>query len=180
MSGRGEPTLAKNLGEAIKEIKKIRHEPIAVLTNSSLIMSPDVRRELALADMACCKIDAFTNSVFHVMNKPAALVYFNGIIKGIKLFKSKFKGKLALQFMFTNENIKEAGKLADLARQISPDEIHIGTPLRPSPVKALNKAQIRRIKGLFKGFRVLSPYDKAPTKVNSLSPKETLRRRGKP
>lgn len=33
----GEPTLAENLGQMIKAIKKIRNEKIAVLTNSSLL-----------------------------------------------------------------------------------------------------------------------------------------------
>ncbi|MBL7131266.1 MAG: peptide deformylase [Candidatus Omnitrophica bacterium] len=36
-SGMGEPTLAENLGQMIKAIKKIRNEKIAVLTNSSLL-----------------------------------------------------------------------------------------------------------------------------------------------
>jgi len=36
-SGAGEPTLAKNLGEMIKAVRRVRKEKIAVLTNSSLM-----------------------------------------------------------------------------------------------------------------------------------------------
>ena len=58
-SGRGEPTLALNLGEVIKKLKRIRSEPVAVLTNSSLIDRRDVSRDLGLADgcpmvQRCC------------------------------------------------------------------------------------------------------------------------------
>jgi len=44
-SGRGEPTLAKNLGEMIAEVKKIRKEPVAVLTNASLLYDKEVRED---------------------------------------------------------------------------------------------------------------------------------------
>ncbi|MFC1805334.1 radical SAM protein, partial [Candidatus Omnitrophota bacterium] len=50
-SGVGEPTLASNLGEAIRGVKEIRKERIAVLTNSSLIDRDDVKRDLLLADL---------------------------------------------------------------------------------------------------------------------------------
>src|ERR1041385_6644219 len=45
-SGRGEPTLAANLGQMIRGLKKIRREKIAVITNSSLLHSPDVQDDL--------------------------------------------------------------------------------------------------------------------------------------
>src|ERR1039457_3750090 len=49
-AGRGEPTLAQNLGEMIRGVKAIRHEKVAVLTNSSLMNLKEVRDDLMSAD----------------------------------------------------------------------------------------------------------------------------------
>ena len=49
-SGRGEPTLALNIGEIIRKLRTIRKEKIAVITNASLMDKISLRRELALAD----------------------------------------------------------------------------------------------------------------------------------
>ena len=56
-SGRGEPTLAENLGQMISAVKAIRPEPIAVITNSSLMGRQDVREEISGADFVICKLD---------------------------------------------------------------------------------------------------------------------------
>lgn len=57
-SGTGEPTLAENLGQMMKAIKKIRNEKIAVLTNSSLMHREDVQKDLFTADLVVAKLDA--------------------------------------------------------------------------------------------------------------------------
>ena len=63
-AGRGEPTLAKNLGEMIRGIKAIRHEKVAVLTNSSLMHLKEVRDDLMAADFVLAKLDAGNQSLF--------------------------------------------------------------------------------------------------------------------
>ena len=45
-SGRGESTLAENLGEAITKIKEMQKKPVAVLTNSSLMNREDVIKDI--------------------------------------------------------------------------------------------------------------------------------------
>ncbi len=178
-SGRGEPTLAKNLGEAIKKVKKVRKEPIAVLTNSSLIPREDVRGELILADLVACKLDASIDKTFALINKPDKTIRFESILGGIKEFREIYKKKLALQIMFTEVNKNEAQSLAELAMEINPDEIQINTPLRPSRIGALSKSEISKIKEYFKDFNVVSVYDAARVEVEPISTKDTLRRRGK-
>ena len=56
-SGLGEPTLAKNLGQLIKGIRKIRKNKIAIITNASLINQKNVRKDLLLADLVMLKLD---------------------------------------------------------------------------------------------------------------------------
>lgn len=98
--GRGEPTLAKNLGGVIKAIKTIRKEPLAVLTNSSLIDRDEVRKDLAFADFVVVKLDAYSQESFKEINNPAPEIMFSNVLSGIKRFRKEYQAKLALQIMF--------------------------------------------------------------------------------
>lgn len=183
LSGRGEPTLAGNLGEIINAIKKIRKEPVAVLTNSSLMAKKGLRKELSLADFVIVKIDAYAESLFRKINQPVKEIVFKHILKGIKKFKAAYKGRLALQIMFIKENKNKVKEIADLVAQINPDEIQINTPQRPSGVKPLSGIEIFQIKryflNRFKKIKIISVYDAVKKKkVSPLNFKDAQRRRG--
>ncbi|NQV04857.1 MAG: radical SAM protein [Candidatus Omnitrophica bacterium] len=177
-SGRGEPTLARNLGETIREIKKIRQEKIAVITNSSLMGRKDVKEDLALADMVMAKLDACCEVPFLRINKAAEGITFDKTLKGIKEFKSGYKGRLALQIMFIEDNKKCAGEIARLAKEIDPEEVQINTPLRPCGAEALSVEDINKIKESFRDMNVISVYDAEKRKAKSINKEDTLRRRG--
>ena len=178
-SGRGEPTLAKNLGETIRAIKKIRKEPVAVLTNSTLLYRKDVRKELSLADLVAVKLDVDSAKPLKLINRPAKSIRFADILRGIKQFRKEFRGKLALQIMFTEKNKGIAGEIARLAKSIQPDEIQICTPTRPSPVKALSRSALLEIKRHFRGMKVISLYEAKRKKARPISTRDTMLRRGK-
>lgn len=178
-SGRGEPTLAENLGKAIKAVKKVRPEPIAVITNSSMIEHEDIRQELALADCVIAKLDAPAQEVFEAVNRPGKTIRLQAILEGIMKFRDEYKGKLALQHMFMKENKKYAEDIAVIAKEIHPDEVQINTPLRPCGVEPLGKEELFRIKGLFDGLNVISVYESHKKIVKPISDEDTLTRRGK-
>ncbi|RKY32643.1 MAG: radical SAM protein [Candidatus Omnitrophota bacterium] len=193
-SGRGEPTLAANLGEAIKEVKALGKAPIAVLTNSALIKEDQVRQELSLADFVVAKLDACSLELLEKINRPLREIDFTDIVDGIKKFKKGYQGRLALQIMFIpysqpgsnflNSNKGEVNKFIYLANYIKPDEIQVNTPLRPCSITALPKEEIFKIKDLFstscKNIKIVSVYGQGRLKeVVSLSDADTLSRRGK-
>ena len=165
-SGAGEPTLAANLGEIIRRIKKIRKEKIAVLTNSSIIDRSDVRRDLAEADFVIAKIDAHSQNVFAEIDKPVNAVKFETILEGLKKFRLGYRGKFALQIMFVAENAGYAGEIARLARRLRPDEIQINTPLRPCKATPRTRKELSKVKKFFKGTKIISVYDGKMEKVN--------------
>jgi len=178
-SGRGEPTLAKNLGEMIEEVRKIRREPVAVLTNASLLSDKEVRGDLSKANFVVAKLDASSDSVFKKMNGPVVEINLSKVVEGIKKFSSEYSDKLALQIMFANENEKEAKDIAQLARKIGANEIQLNTPLRPCRVNPLSAETMKEIEKHFEGLNVISVYKSVRKKVKPVSAKDTLKRRGK-
>lgn len=178
-SGRGEPTLAANLGDAIRAVKRVRTEPTAVITNSSIIDREDVRRDLAMADFVIAKLDAPTQAVFEAVNRPCGSVGFDRVLEGVKRFRGEYKGKLALQLMFTKENAQHAEDIAGIARAIHPDEVQINTPLRPCTAEPLGKEELFLIKGIFNGLNAISVYESRKKIVKPISDEDTLTRRGK-
>jgi wyosine [tRNA(Phe)-imidazoG37] synthetase (radical SAM superfamily) len=178
-SGRGEPCLAKNLGRAIKAVKRLNIAPVAVLTNAALINQANIRKSLSLADFVIAKLDAYSSQSLKRVNQPARSVRLADIIKGIKQFRKNFKGKFALQIMFVRQNQKDADKIARLAYEVNPDEVQINTPRRACRVRPLSKSAISRIKKCFSGLNLISVYDIQPKKAIPFSCQGTLTRRGK-
>ena len=179
-SGVGEPTLASNLGQAIELVRSILGLPVAILTNSSLMPREDIRQELALADVVVAKVDAPTDELFRQINRPYVSYTLDDILQAVKLFKIGYRGKLTLQMMFIEANAGDAADMARVAEELSPDEVQINTPLRPSPMKPLNPKEIIRIRQQFAGLRrEVTVYDAKRPDVTPLHLEETLRRRPK-
>ena len=176
-SGTAEPTLAANLGEAIRAVKERLCTPVAVLTNSSMMPDAQVRRELALADVVVAKLDAPTEALLQEVNRPAPGITLTRIVEALRLLRQEYHGRLALQMMFfdANENCAEA--LAALARELMPDEVQVNTPLRPCAVQPLSPEAIGQIHQAFGGLRVVSVYEARRPKVDPLDIQETAARR---
>ena len=178
LSGRGEPTLAKNLGEIIRSLRKIRKEEIAVITNSTLMHLPAVRKDLALSDLVVAKLDACDELSFAEIDQAAAGISLEKVLDGIKSFKDSYQGKLAIQIMFVEENRKLAKGISDIVRDINADEIQINTPLRPSFAKPLDREGIKEIKSYFAGMPAVTVYEKDRKETVPYHEGETIKRHG--
>lgn len=179
ISGRGEPTLAQNLGSIINLLKKTRQEQVAVITNASIMDRGDVQEELAGADLVIVKLDACSQASLSEINKPHPAIRFENIFEGIKIFRKLFSGKMALQIMFMQANVDYAHTIAEITKEILPDEVQINTPLRPCAVDPLGRDELNRIKGFFSGFNTISVYESAKGYTRPISDSDTLKRRGK-
>ncbi len=178
-SGMAEPTLGANLGGAIDIARSIRDLPVAVLTNSSMMLMDEVRQDLARADVVVAKLDAADETAFRAVNRPVADISFEQIVDGIKKLRREFSGTLALQMMFVKSNREQASAMAALAEEIEPDELQLNTPLRPCAVKPLSRDEMLDIKAAFANFgdRVVMVYDVPKPMVTPMNMEETLRRR---
>ena len=179
-SGVAEPTLASNLGQAIELVKSVLGLPVAVLTNSSLMLREDVRRELSQADVVVAKVDAPNEELFRRINRPKIKSTLDEVLQAIRLFREGYRGKLALQMMFVEANRGYAPEMARIAEELSPDEVQINTPLRPCAVKPLTPEEIIAIRQEFAGLKgVVTVYEALRPGVIPLNLEETLRRRPK-
>ena len=177
-SGRGEPTLAKNLGEMIKALRDIRDEKIAVITNASLMHRRDVQKDLSLADCVLAKLDASSQKSFETVGQTPQEMKLASIVEGIWEFRQSFKGKLALQIMFIEQNKKYASSIAQIARDIHPDEVQLNTPLRACAVKPLSVDEMNEIRVCFQGLPTVSVYDKEIKNIGSMNLETTVARHG--
>jgi len=180
-SGRGEPTLAQNLGEMIGGVRRCRKERIAVITNSGLIGRADVREDLGRADCVLAKLDACDQGLFEAVDRPQTEARFDEIVDGLRLFAREFSGTLALQLMFIEANKACAKAMAKVAASIGADEIELNTPLRPCGVAPLSVEEMTRIKVYFQDLPgVTMVYERRHTGAGTqvLDAEATVKRHG--
>ena len=62
-SGSGEPTLNSGIGEIIRGIKELTDIPVCVITNSTLLSDPQVRRDILDAEAVMPSLDSAIEAV---------------------------------------------------------------------------------------------------------------------
>ncbi len=154
-SGEGEPTLNKDIGKIIRRLKREFPFPVAVITNSTLLFDPDVRRDLYPADLIVPSLDAGDQATFRRVNRCHRILKIDKIIAGIKAFRRYYQGKIWLEIMLV-KNINDAPehlmKLRRLVYEIKPDRVHLNTVVRPPAEKfarPLSLDDLQQIKMLF-------------------------------
>jgi wyosine [tRNA(Phe)-imidazoG37] synthetase (radical SAM superfamily) len=166
-SGSGEPTLSRDLGRMIRQVKRASHVPIAVITNSSLLWRDDVREEIMPADLVLPSLDAVSEEVFRLLNRPHPSISVHDVIRGLRSFGKTYAGKIWLEIMFVkglNDTDQELERLRETLGEISPDKIQLNTVTRPAhdrSAEPLTEEQLGRI-GLLLGARceTISGFDK--------------------
>lgn len=132
--GSGETTLHAGLGEMVRGVKALTDLTVAVITNGSLLYLPEVRDELMAADAVLPSLDAGNPSLYRKINRPHPDLTFNRLVEGLMRFREAYANKLWIEVMLVkgmNDSEDALGEIADLIRQIKPDEVHIVQPTRP-------------------------------------------------
>lgn len=176
-SGLGEPTLASNLADLLDVARTVRSTPLAVLTNGSLLVERKIRSALRYADLVIIKVDALDEESFWAINRPRISFTLAEILDGVRAFRRRFQGRLALQMMFIEGNACQAEPLAELARSLRPAEIQLNTPLRPSPTPPVPPEIMAEIARAFEGLPAVNVYTAQRPVVSPLDLGETRRRR---
>ena len=173
LSGSGEPTLNRGLGRVIAYIKEQKPGvKVAVLTNSSLLKDPDVRQELALADLVVPSLDAVSKTAFARINRPVKGLPVEDIILGIQDFAREFTGKIWLEIFILpgiNDTPQELKALKAVILSIDPEMVQLNTLDRPgtvSHIQPASPAQLERVKEIL-DMDIIQIIAKVAAKKNS-------------
>lgn len=134
LAGSGEPTLNLGLGTIINRIKKMTATPVAVLTNGALLDLPEVRRELAAADVALPSLDAAREETFRAINRPLPGLTLDQLLAGLAAFRREFSGQIWLEVMLLqglNDTAEELAPIRRTIRDLAPDRVQLNTAVRP-------------------------------------------------
>jgi wyosine [tRNA(Phe)-imidazoG37] synthetase (radical SAM superfamily) len=134
ISGSGEPTLNTAIKKVIQGIKKTTAIPVAVITNSSLLLLEEVRQALQAADVIMPSLDAVTPAVFQTINRPLPSLEIEQIIQGLAAFRGEYKGQLWLEILLcrgVNDSGEEIERMQEAIRIIRPDKVQLNTVVRP-------------------------------------------------
>ncbi len=152
ISGLGEPTLHTQIGELIERIRKITNYNIAVITNSTLLGDPFVRKALLDVDLIVPSLDAVDEKIFKQVDRPQADVDLTKIIAGLIALRKEFHNKIWLEVMLIsgiNDDIGHIKKLKKIIQLINPDKIQLNSPVRATTEKnvlPVDKAKLEKIK----------------------------------
>lgn len=155
LSGSGEPTLYLPMGELIDEIGRLASLPVAVITNSSLLWNPEVRDELARADVVLPSLDAAVDDAFQRINRPHELVSLRRMIEGLERFLKDYRGAVLFEILlidgYNNDDRNVEALKAALGRMRA-GRIQLNTAVRPGTergIEPLDDISMRRISDLF-------------------------------
>ncbi|MEA1927415.1 MAG: radical SAM protein [Candidatus Auribacterota bacterium] len=152
LSGSGEPTLNSRIGDLIPAIKKLTKIPVALLTNGTTLIQPEVREALQYLDLIVPSLDAGSEEVYQGINRPCAGLNLEGLVRGIKEFTAGFSGQVWLEIMLLkdiNDSEDEVVAIGRRIAEIRPDRVQLNTAVRPpaeSDVRALDTGEMEQIR----------------------------------
>jgi wyosine [tRNA(Phe)-imidazoG37] synthetase (radical SAM superfamily) len=160
-AGLGEPTLATNLPALVAVVREQLGLPVILLTGSALLPDSRVRADIQAFDCVIATLNAADEASFRQINRPAPAYPYSlqAIVHALYGLRDAFAGQLVLQVMLTRANLEIAPAIADLVRQIAPDEVQLNTPLQPALGGPIAPDEMNAAQAHFAGLRLHNVYD---------------------
>lgn len=153
LGGLGEPTLNSEMSAIIAGVRGILPGvPVAVLTNASLMTDPQVRAELAQADLVLPSLDSLVSEEFQRVNRGYPGLDPKVIAEGVLEFRRGYQGLLCLEILLVagvNDSVENLRLLTEYCNRLQPHRVDVVTLSRPGteawarPVDAATLARWR-------------------------------------
>ena len=151
-SGNGEPTMHPDFPQIIDVTLKCRdryfpNAKVSVLSNATLIGRDAVAQALMKVDNPILKIDASSDELIGMINKPVGTYRLEDTVQAMM----KFNGNFVLQTMFLKSpdfdtaSPEALARWMDIVRKVRPREIMVYTIDRETPDKSLQKYTVEEM-----------------------------------
>ena len=145
-SGNGEPTVHPDFPKVVDHVLALRDRyypqaKVSVLSNATMLSREEVREALKKIDNPILKLDASTDELISLINKPVGEYKLSETVRWMK----SFGGDFVLQTMFLRSEQfdlsqrEQLDRWMDIVREVCPREIMVYTIDRETPDKALEK-----------------------------------------
>jgi wyosine [tRNA(Phe)-imidazoG37] synthetase (radical SAM superfamily) len=155
LSGSGEPTLYRPLGELIDGIRRLSGLPVAVITNSSLLWMTEVRDEISRAGIVLPSLDAADEEAFRRINRPHERIALTSVIEGLEKFLEEYRGTVLFEILLIdgyNTAARNLDALKAALGRMHASRIQLNTAVRPGTerhIEPLDDASMERIRDFF-------------------------------
>ena len=140
LTGNGEPTLNPEFHEIVERILEVRDDafpgvPVVIYTNSSGVCEKGVMQGLAMADTVVAKLDAASEELREVINRPSNAPPVREIVSGLGALRNRISGELAVDIMLVEiggeTNLSCPEELSEALLEIQPHCVYVQTPTKP-------------------------------------------------
>jgi wyosine [tRNA(Phe)-imidazoG37] synthetase (radical SAM superfamily) len=135
LGGMGEPCLNKDLGKIIAGARELAPNiPTAILTNSSLLGSKRVRRDISLCQVILPSLDSLVQKEFMTLNRPCVKLKAEKIAQNLLKLREEYSGQIFLEILLVrgiNDTDENLARLKDFIQSLRPDRVDVVTMTRP-------------------------------------------------
>lgn len=138
----GEPTLDANLGRELDALAPLGIRR-AVITNGSLLWHPEVRADLARAELVSVKVDADDEATWRRIDRPDGRLSWQRVRDGMLDFAAGYRAELLTETMLVdgvNDGEAALEATADLVAALAPARAFVAVPTRPPADSAAQPA----------------------------------------
>lgn len=154
-SGDGEPTLNPEFPRIIDDTIRLRdafcpEARVSVLSNATRVHMDEIFEALRKVDNPIMKIDAPTDSLAALINRPAPGYNVARVVEALK----RFEGDFVLQTMFLRAPDFDSGSpevlfpWMEIVRTLRPKLVQVYTIDRPTPMQGLQKYSVEEMRSL--------------------------------
>lgn len=151
-AGNGEPTVHPQFGEIVERVRNVRNElcpsaQMSILSNSTQIHRPEIRKTLMLFDNAILKLDTVDDEYISIVDRPTGHYNVEELLSNME----KMNGKFIIQTMFMkgcfqgkdidNTTEKYISNYLKALVRTKPSKVMIYTIDRETPATELRKAE---------------------------------------
>lgn len=158
--GTGETLLASNIFQMARMLHEGSDKKIVLFTNSTLLGDPDVLEQLDSFDIIIAKLDAASEEMFRIVNRPHPSIRFQDVLEGIKRARKGFRGSFRMHVTLVRENLADIDNISQVCREICPDYVYLDSPEGCDPHHAVCRKDMQAAMERFFGVRCVSSQDK--------------------